>query len=110
MVVAHSPTGEFAVMANHAPFLAELDAGPLRIKTDTEVHSFAVLTGLLRVTEQGVEILAREAIPAAQIDLPAVQKQRQEIEEALLSNPEMESLRRELACLQAQERVGERLA
>lgn len=110
MVVAHSPTGEFAIMADHAPFLAELDAGPLRIKTDAEEHTFAVLTGLLRVTEQGVAILAREAIPATEIDLPAVQKRREEVEAALPSNPEMELLRLELACLKAQERVGERLA
>jgi F-type H+-transporting ATPase subunit epsilon len=110
MVVAHSPTGEFAVMADHAPFLAELDAGSLRIKTDAEEHTFAVLTGLLRVTEQGVSILAREAIPAAAIDLPAVQKRREEVEEALSSNPQMESLRLELACLLAQERLGEKLA
>ena len=110
MVVAHSPSGEFAIMADHAPFLAELDAGPLRIKTDAEEHTFAVLTGLLRVTEQGVAILAREAIPATEIDLPAVQKRREEVEEALSSNPEMEPLRLELACLLAQERVGERLA
>ena len=110
MVVAHSPAGEFAVMADHAPFLAELDAGPLRIKADGEERAFALLTGVLRVTEQGVTILAREAIPAEEIDLPAVRKRREEIEEALATGPEMASLRLELACLRAQERVGARRA
>jgi len=110
MVVAHSPSGEFAVMADHAPFLAELDAGPLRIKTNAKEHAFAVITGLLRVTEQGVTILAREAIPATEIDLAAVKKRREEVEVVLSSTPETESLRLELACLRAQERVGERLA
>jgi len=110
MVVAHSPTGEFAVMADHAPFLAELDAGPLRIKTEEREFAFALLTGLLRVTEQGVTILAREAIPAKEIDLSAVRKRREEIEKALATNSKTEALRLQLACLKAQERVGERHA
>ena len=90
--------------------LAELDAGPLRIKTETEELAFALLTGILRVTEQGVTILARQAFPAEEIDLPAVRKQREEIEGTLATSPDTESLRLELACLQVQERVGERHA
>lgn len=110
MVVAHSPTGEFAVMADHAPLLAVLDAAPLRIKTAEGEYAFALLAGVLRVSEKGVTILAREAIPATEIDLAAVEKRRAEIEETLATSPDVESLRFELACLRAQERVGERHA
>lgn len=108
MVVAHSPKGEFAVMEGHAPLLAILDNAPLRIKTEKGEHAFALLTGLLRVSKEGVMILAQEAIPSEEIDLFAVRQRLTKIEQELPITQEKDELLRELAALRTQERVKER--
>jgi F-type H+-transporting ATPase subunit epsilon len=108
MVVTRSPKGEFAVMEGHAPLLAVLDNAPLRIKTEKGEHAFALLEGLLRVSKEGVMILAQEAIPSEEIDLSAVQKRRAEIEQELPSTKEKDELLRELAALRMKEWVKER--
>lgn len=107
MVVAHSPRGVFAVMDNHAPLLAVLDAGPLRIKTDEGERAFALVTGLLRVSPEGVMILAHKAVPAEEIDLSEVHKRLAEVKEEFAKDPARETLRLELMGLRVQERVGE---
>lgn len=108
MVVAHSPKGEFAVMEGHAPLLAILANAPLRIKTEKGEHAFALLTGLLRVSKEGVMILAQEAIPSEEIDLFAVRQRLTKIEQELPITQEKDELLRELAALRIQERVKER--
>lgn len=79
IVVACSPEGEFAVMNGHAPLLAALGPSPLRIKTESEEHVFALSGGVLQVTTDGVTILAHEAIPAGEIDLVAVNARSDEL-------------------------------
>ena len=108
MVVAHSPKGEFAVMEGHAPLLAILDNAPLRIKTEKGEHAFALLTGLLRVSKEGVMILAQEATPSEEIDLFAVRQRLTKIEQELPITQEKDELLRKLAALRTQERVKER--
>jgi len=108
MVVAHSPKGEFAVMEGHAPLLATLDNASLRIKTEKGEHAFALLTGLLRVSKEGVMILAQEATPSEEIDLFAVRQRLTKIEQELPITQEKDELLRELAALRTQERVKER--
>jgi len=108
MVVAHSPKGEFAVMEGHAPLLSILDNAPLRIKTEKREHAFALLTGLLRVSKEGVMILAQEAIPSEEIDLFAVRQRLTKVEQELPITQEKDELLRKLAALRTKERVKER--
>jgi F-type H+-transporting ATPase subunit epsilon len=108
LVVAHSPEGEFAVMSGHAPLLAALDTAPLRIKTSDGEHVFAILSGALRVSADGVTILAQEAIPREEIDLATVKDRRSKIEQELAEAKEKGLLQRELALLAVEERVVER--
>lgn len=105
LVAAHSKEGEFAVMSGHAPLLAALNTAPLRIVTDEGEHIFAVLAGALSVAEDGVTILAQEAIPVEEIDLAAVRDRRAKIEQEIATAGETEILRSELALLRVQERV-----
>ena len=72
IVVARSPEGEFAVMEGHAPLLAALGPSPLRVKAEDGERAFALRGGVLQVTEDGVSVLAHEAIPAQEIDVAAV--------------------------------------
>ena len=73
MVVARSPRGEFAIMDGHAPLLAVLDRGPIRVHTDGETRVFACRRGTLRTTGDRVSLLVESAVPVEEIDLPAVQ-------------------------------------
>ena len=105
LVAAHSPEGEFAVMTGHAPLLAALDTAPLRIKTDDGERVFAVGSGVLRVSADGVMILAQEAIAVEEIDLAAVKARCAEIEQEIAEAGEKDLLQRELTLLQVEERV-----
>jgi len=69
MVVARSVNGEFAIMEGHAPLLAALDRGLLRIKTAEREQAFAVRSGAMNVGERGdVTVLVSEAHRADEID------------------------------------------
>ena len=105
LVAAHSMEGEFAVMTGHAPLLAALDTAPLRIKTDDGERVFAVDSGVLRVSANGVMILAQGAIAVEEIDLAAVKARRAEIEEEIAEAGEKNLLQRELTLLQVEERM-----
>ncbi len=72
MVVAQSPRGEFAIMDGHAPLLAVLDRGPIRVHTDGETRVFACRRGTLRTTGDRVSLLVESAVPVEEIDLSAV--------------------------------------
>ena len=73
MVVARSPRGEFAIMDGHAPLLAVLDRGPIRVHTAGETRVFACRRGTLRTTGDRVSLLVESAVPVEEIDLSAVQ-------------------------------------
>jgi len=80
-VVARSSEGEFAVMDNHAPLLATLPAGPLRIVTNEETSTYACLGGVLRVEENTISISCRRAIHSSEIELSSVEDRLQTIEQ-----------------------------
>ncbi len=114
IVVARSPEGQFAIMDKHAPLLAALNASPLTIKTEQQEHVFALSGGVIQVTEEGVTILARQAIPAAKIDMAAVSTRKQELENS--QDTEKEDIddqasrkQEEIAFLNVQEKIGEGL-
>ena len=72
MVVARSTRGDFAVMDDHAPLLATLHSGPLRVKTTHGESVFACFGGSLRVSDGGkVTILVEHAVPVEEIDTEA---------------------------------------
>ena len=70
MVVARTVDGEIGILPGHAPVLAELTSGILRILQggDTEVVA-AVHGGFLSVSAEGVSVLADIAELAEDIDL-----------------------------------------
>jgi len=112
IVVARSPNGEFAVMDRHAPLLASLGPSPLRIKTESEEHAFALSGGVLQVTTDGVMILAHEAIPAEEIDIADVNARRETLASAqpgATDSPQEvpSDTEQEIAFLDVQKRLGE---
>jgi len=108
MVVARSQEGEFAVMDKHAPFIATLEACPLRIKTEEDEQVFAINSGVIQVTETGVTILAQQAVPASDIDLEEVRAMSTELEHDNERADETGyAIKKEKAFLDVQEKIGE---
>jgi len=69
MVVARSPRGEFAIMEDHAPLLAVLDPGAVRIHTAEATQVYACQRGTLRTIGGRITLLVESAIPVDEIDL-----------------------------------------
>jgi len=73
MVVAQSPRGEFAILDGHAPLLAVLDRGPVRIHTAGATRVFACQRGTLRTTGDRVSLLVESAVPVEEINLSDIE-------------------------------------
>lgn len=73
-VTARSRHGEFAVLAQHAPLLAELAAGPLRIRTATGVLDFACFGGTLSMEGNRAVVLGFDIVPRDEIDLESARR------------------------------------
>ncbi len=60
-VVVKGNEGFLGILAHHAPLLARLAPGPLRIKKDDGEHVFTAGAGLAEVTSTGVTVLVDSA-------------------------------------------------
>jgi F-type H+-transporting ATPase subunit epsilon len=65
MLVARTTEGELAILAGHAPLLGQLaDTGQVRVKlANGGEQAYEVDGGFLAVSEEGVTVLAENAIP-----------------------------------------------
>jgi F-type H+-transporting ATPase subunit epsilon len=84
-VVLPGAEGEMGVLPNHAPLLATLGVGELRIRKGGEEEFFAIAGGFVQVRPDKVVVMAEEADMAAEIDLEKAQEARREAERALES-------------------------
>jgi F-type H+-transporting ATPase subunit epsilon len=83
MVFAPLSTGEVGVLPRHAPLIARMKAGEVRIRTSTEELQFYVSGGVLEVQPHVVTVLADTAIRAKDMDEAAAQAAKQRAEAAL---------------------------
>lgn len=100
ILIAQSPRGEFAVMNDHAPLLANLRNGPLRVKTSAGEHVFACFGGTLRVAQDGITVLVEDAVPVEEIDLGEIQRDLSETDEAIADEAQRLQRRKRLLLLQ----------
>jgi F-type H+-transporting ATPase subunit epsilon len=82
-VIVPGSEGELGILPRHAPLVATLGAGELRIKKGNEWESFAVFGGFVQVRPDKVVVLAETADLASEIDLERAKAARQEAERAL---------------------------
>jgi len=80
LVVAQSPRGEFAIMNGHAPLLAALAGGTIRIQETEQEHVFVSRGGTLRVTSEGATLLVESAQSIDEIDPAALQSELDSLE------------------------------
>jgi F-type H+-transporting ATPase subunit epsilon len=75
--------GELGVLPHHAPLLATLGVGELRIRKGGEDEYFAIAGGFVQVRPDKVVVMAETADMASEIDLEKAQEARREAERAL---------------------------
>jgi F-type H+-transporting ATPase subunit epsilon len=74
-VILPATTGEMGVLARHAPLVAQLAIGRMRVqKTNGEWVEFAVAEGFAKVQANRVVVLADSAQEASEIDVVRVQQ------------------------------------
>jgi F-type H+-transporting ATPase subunit epsilon len=85
MVVAPSVDGIVGILPRHAPMIALLKAGELRLKKGTEETAMAIAGGLLQTEDSRVVVLADAAERADEIDearaREAIERARQRMNE-----------------------------
>ena len=112
-VAALSTEGELGIMPRHAPLLARLQPGEVRVRMPGgEEQFFFVSGGLLEVQPKAVTILADTAVRARDIDEAAAQQAKQRAEDALRnrgSEVDYATAQTELAAAAAQLRALQNL-
>lgn len=111
-VVVPAADGELGILQNHAPLLAELQPGNIRLKHGAETELFAVSGGFVEVNHNKVSVFAETAEMAQEIDVERA-RQAAERAKAALRAPQNEvdlalaeaALRRAIARLRAAEDV-----
>jgi F-type H+-transporting ATPase subunit epsilon len=114
MVIVPTLEGEVGVLPLHAPMVAALAPGELRVKYDgDQVEWFAIAGGYLQVHEDKVIVLADAAVSSSQIDV-ARARQAHELAQQRLAElrtsgeaVDAEALERDLKWSEAQMKVGE---
>lgn len=85
MIFAPLETGEVGVLPRHAPLLARMRPGEVRVRKGNDEQFFVVSGGLLEVQPHVVTILADTAIRAKDLDEAQALDAKKRAEEALLS-------------------------
>ena len=83
MVFAPLATGEVGILPRHAPLLARMKPGEVRIRKGGEEEYFYVSGGLLEVQPHVVTVLSDTAIRAKDLDEAAAIEAQRRAEEAL---------------------------
>jgi F-type H+-transporting ATPase subunit epsilon len=79
MLVVPGVAGEIGVLARHAPLVAMLKAGEIRVKAAGEWQTFAAGAGYFKVHRDRALVLVDDAVSADEID---IEEARREVEEA----------------------------
>lgn len=83
MVFAPLVTGEVGILPRHAPLIARMKPGEVRVRTATDELSFYVSGGMLEVQPHVVTVLADTALRAKDLDEAAALKAKERAEDAL---------------------------
>src|SRR5258708_15831040 len=111
-VVVPATDGELGILPHHAPLLAELQPGEIRLRRGDNVELFAVSGGFVEVEANRVSIFAETAEMAHEIDVERARQAAERAKAAMktvrtdvdLSQAEA-ALRRALARLRATENL-----
>lgn len=103
-VIVPGAEGEFGVLPNHAPFMATVKPGALRILAGGSERRMFVNGGFADVTPAGLTVLAEDAIDLAGLEPAALERDRLALNEqkAGVSDPvRLQALDAKIARLEA---------
>jgi F-type H+-transporting ATPase subunit epsilon len=103
-VVVPAVNGELGILPHHAPLLAQLAPGQIRLRTGEEIRYFSVSGGYVEVDNNRVSIFAETAEMAEEIDL---ERARQAAERAKIA---MHTARQDADLAQAEAALRRALA
>jgi F-type H+-transporting ATPase subunit epsilon len=75
--------GELGILRNHAPLLARLAPGEIRITANNATHSLAISGGFLEVRNNDASVIAETAETAEQIDLERALAEKESAEDQI---------------------------
>jgi F-type H+-transporting ATPase subunit epsilon len=87
IVVAPGSEGEMGILPNHAPLLAQLAYGIVRVRREGREQAFAIAGGVLEVRPDGVTLLADVGENVDEIDLSRAEAAKTRAEELLKMGP-----------------------
>ena len=87
MLIVPGAAGEIGVLARHAPLVAMLKAGEIRVKAGGEWQSFAAGPGYFKVQRDRALVLVDDAVRAEEIDVAEARRDAEEAR-ALLERAE----------------------
>lgn len=87
MLIVPGDAGEIGVLARHAPLVAMLRAGEIRIRANGEWQTFAAGPGFFKVQRDRAIVLVDDAVRAEDIDVEQARREAEEAE-ALLARAE----------------------
>jgi F-type H+-transporting ATPase subunit epsilon len=99
MVFAPLATGEVGILPRHAPLIARMKPGEVRVKTANDELNFYVSGGVLEVQPHVVTVLADAAAHARDLDEAKVLEAKQRAEEALKNRQAEIDYAKEIATL-----------
>ena len=106
LVVARIADGEIGVLVDHAPVVSTVEFGDVRITEGDDKHIYATSDGFFKVSENLVQILVEEAVPAGEIDVGEAENR---IEEASREISELSDDEKERREAERRQRIGENL-
>jgi len=110
-VVVPGTEGKFGVLAHHAPLIAMLRPGILRVLGGAQEQQFLVVGGFAEVSPDGLTVLADRAMPVEDLDPAVLAGEIKDTEEDIADAKDdtvRNKLRTKLQQLQAvQEAVGQ---
>jgi F-type H+-transporting ATPase subunit epsilon len=105
-VVATTLNGQIGILRGHVPLVTILQAGELIVRTGDHESYLAVSGGFLRVTAQGVVVLADACEYAEDIDVERAERARRRAEVLLeTGGPQMDAASTEAALRRAVARL-----
>jgi F-type H+-transporting ATPase subunit epsilon len=107
LVIARIADGEIGVLVDHAPLVSTIEVGDVRIRQNDERHVFATSDGFFKVSENLVQILVEEAVPAGKIDVDEAENRVEEASREISELADEEEDRRQEA--ERRQRIGENL-
>ena len=109
LVVARIADGEIGVLVDHAPVVSTVEFGEVRITEGDEKYIYATSDGFFKVSENLVQILVEEAVPAGEIDVDEAENRVEEAEKQLSEVADEEDAENRRHEAERRQKMGENL-